>query len=419
MSEAPRAERAPGDGDGGGLRRWIRRLRLPFGIGVLALVFWLLPLDEQLQWTPQGGEKVAVPGEILGDWRAESVRFLPEESWRPGPDAPPVLRAFDPARREPVAVDIGPTADGAGSYGWQPAVVRVFRDIRGDWLAAAMVLFFLGNCLVITRWWRLLRAIGLATTWFNVFRLNFLGLFFNAVVPGLTGGDLVKAVIVVRESPGRRADAFISVFVDRLIGLVALASLAAVVIFVVDGFEDLRPPVLLFLAAALIGAAVYTSRALRRLVRFDALLAKLPMGDKLKLLDDAVLLYSRCKGELVVALLISFGNHLTYITGASLLGLACGAGAEVAWSEYLVIVPVANIVTALPITPGGLGLGEYLYVWLFDMVGASASLGIAVSLTFRLSQMLLGLLGGVFLLLPGARSEIDSARAQNSGSPLA
>ena len=73
------------------------------------------------------------------------------------------------------------TSGAAGSWSWNPAVLRIFRDIDGKWLAAAMALFFFGNCLVVTRWWRLLRAIGVGTRWRNVFRLNFLGLFFNAV----------------------------------------------------------------------------------------------------------------------------------------------------------------------------------------------------------------------------------------------
>jgi hypothetical protein len=405
---APDAD-ATGDGVSS-RKRWLQRLRLPLGLALLVVIFRFLPLDERLIWTPESGEAVEVPGEVLGDWRADTVEFLPDASWAREGTIPPLLEGWKEG--SPITVTRGPSTDGPkGAYGWHPAVLRVFRDIDGSWLAAALALFFLGNCLVVTRWWRLLRAIGVGTRWTNVFRLNFLGLFFNAVVPGLTGGDVVKAVIVVRESPGRRTDAFVSVLVDRLIGLVALAGLAAVLIFVVPGFEELRRPVLLFLGAAIAGALVYTSTPVRRLVRFDALLAKLPLGDKLKVLDDAVLLYRAHAGEVGVALLISLTNHFAYITGVSFLGLACGVlAAEVSWSEYLVIVPIANIVTALPLTPGGLGIGEALYVWLFAMVGARGSLGVAVSLTFRLSQMLLGLLGGIFLLLPGARAEVGRAR---------
>ncbi len=390
----------------------VRKLRLPFGLALLALVFWLLPLGERLEWKPEDGESVFVPGEIQGDWREDVVRFAPDPDWEPGPVVPPILEDWSESPG-PVPVARGPLADGSGSYGWHPAVLRVFRDIDPGWALAALALFFAGNCMVVTRWWRLLRAIGLATTWFGVFRLNFLGMFFNAVVPGLTGGDLVKAVIVARESPGRRTDAVVSVMVDRLIGVVALASIAAAVIFLVEGFEDLRLPVLLFLSIAIVGALVYTSRRLRRLVRFDAFIAKLPLGDKFKLLDDAVLLYKQHQAEVVVAVLISLANHMVYVTGVWLLGLACGVTlTEVPWQKYLVIMPIANIVTALPLTPGGLGVGEALYVWLFEKIGASPSLGVAVSLTFRLTQMLLGLLGGVFLLLPGARSEIRRAREE-------
>ena len=57
-----------------------------------------------------------------------------------------------------------------------------------------------------------------------------IGLFFNIVVPGLTGGDLVKAVLAARDHPERKAAAMISVLVDRLIGVLVLVLLGAVAI---------------------------------------------------------------------------------------------------------------------------------------------------------------------------------------------
>jgi len=392
---------------------WKERLRPLIGIAILVAVFSYLDLGGSITWTSPDQEEVKISGAVEGDWRSDEIQFKPSEEWVPGELVPPVL--VDWKQGDAAVTVLGGEAEDTegGVYTWTPPVLRVFREIDLRYVALTLFMFFLGNCLVITRWWRLLRGIELHTTWRNVFRLNFLGLFFNTVVPGLTGGDLIKTIIVVRESAGRRTDAFVSVIVDRLLGLIALSTLAAVVVFVVPGFEVLQKAVVFFLVGTFVGAVVYFSKKLRALIHFDALLAKLPMGDKLKLLDDAVMLYSNHKLELGFALLLSITNHFLYITGVYFLGAACGVSTlEVSWPQYLVIVSIANIITAIPTSPGGLGVGEALYVWLFGMIGARGSLGIAVSLTFRLCQMLLGLLGGIFLLLPGAREEIDSARNQ-------
>ena len=92
-----------------------------------------------------------------------------------------------------------------------------------------MLLFSCGILFTAIRWWRLLAAAGCPTTLFNAVRLTFVGLFFNLVMPGLTGGDLVKAVAVARENPDRKAGAVMSIAVDRLLGLFVLALVAALV----------------------------------------------------------------------------------------------------------------------------------------------------------------------------------------------
>ena len=42
----------------------------------------------------------------------------------------------------------------------------------------------------------------------------------------------------------------------------------------------------------------------------------------------------------------------------------------------------------------------------FGLLGGSATLGVAISITFRLCLMTIGVLGGAFLLVPGSRAEL-------------
>jgi len=288
---------------------------------------------------------------------------------------------------------------------------RAFRDMDPSGLATAVAFFTLAMACAVTRWWRLLALLGCATSWLNSWRLTLLGMFFNLVVPGLTGGDVVKGVIVAHENPGRRGEAVLSVVIDRLVGVVALAGLALAAILISGGFPELRLPVLCLLLVVLLAGISYVSPAVRRLVRFDALLARLPFGARLRPLDQAVLGLSGKPLELLLALLLSLMNHALVTLGFVALGGAFGV-TEISLKEYFVLVPVGNMVTALPLAPGGWGIGEAAFKMLFEMSGADGGLGVAVSVTFRLSQLAFGLIGGVFLLLPGARRELSASEAE-------
>ena len=134
---------------------------------------------------------------------------------------------------------------------------------------------------------------------------------------------------------------------------------------------------------------------------------------KLRKLDNAALLYLRRPVQVAIAFAFSFLNHFCVVLGVFFLGQALGVPrGQVGLLDYLVLVPVANIVAAIPLAPGGWGLGELVYQELFNLIGASVSLGVAVSVTFRLCMLLMGLLGSPFLLLSGNRHALRQAEAQ-------
>lgn len=363
-----------------------------------------LPWRDQLLVPVPDGEPVPVPGEILGDWKAAAVVFRPdpEASLPDAPAAAPLVAARTSGTGE---LRVERAAD-EGGYDWRPSMPRAFRDMERAGLVQAILLFTLSLGIAITRWWRLLAVAGCPTRWVDAARLTFLGMFFNLVVPGLTGGDLVKGVIAAKENPGRRADALVSVAVDRLIGLGVLVALGAAVLLVSgEAFAELRRPVLAFLGIGVAAALLYANPHLRRWLGIERLLARLPFGDRLGALDRAALLYFRHPLELLFAGGLSLANHVVIVLGVAALGDAFGVQ-DVRLANYFVLVPVANVVSSIPAAPGGWGLGEYVYQVLFEMIGASGALGVAVSVTFRLCQMLFGLVGGLFLLLPSVKREV-------------
>lgn len=382
--------------------RWLQPVVV---LAILAAVASRLPFEDQLILSADDGvEERHLTGSITGDWKQGQVVFHPDEA----PAEPRVLRQDKSGSW---------SADGQPAE-LRPSMQRVFASVHPGGLGLAFLAFFTALSFGITRWWRLLWVAGCNVRWWDAFRLTYLGMFFNLVVPGLTGGDVVKAVLAVRENPGRRADALVSVVMDRLLGLVALAALAMVVIVWLGGpFEELRLPMALALVAMVVGAIVYTSTALRRLLRFESLLARLPLGQRLLEVDRAVLVYTRRPGEVLLAFALSLGNHFAAIAGVMALGVAFGVPQSIiGWWQYVAIVPVANIVSALPIAPGGWGVGEAAFHFLFELVGASGAMGVAVSVTYRLCQLVVGLLGGLYLLRPAGRAELRQMEAASGGA---
>lgn len=392
-------------------------LRVAIALVILAWVAKRLPWEDELSFQDEAGTIHVATGTIDGDWKDEIVRFVPEDPAEIDADWPFGARE-SVARNEPVLARRKAEHEPSG-FDWHPGMPHAFREMDVGWLVLAQLCFLVANLTIVTRWWRLLALAGCPTSWWNALRLTFLGLFFNNVLPGATGGDVPKGLMIAKENPGRGADAIMTVLVDRIFGMVALAVLALLVILVVPEtpFDALRPALLLGLAAVGLGTALYATKRLRRLLGLTALVDRLPIADKLRSIDRAALLYLKRPGGMAMAFVFSFVNHVLVTVGVITLAQALGVPrSEVGLIDYFVLVPVANLIGAVPLAPGGWGLGELAYSGLFRMIGASAALGVAVSVTFRLSQLAQSLLGGVFMLLPKSQREVAEARREDDSS---
>jgi uncharacterized protein (TIRG00374 family) len=350
----------------------------------------------------------AFPGTVIGNWKSDRVRFEFDAS---------VERSALPAEwqaqlERSQTIELRRTVN----VSWKPSMPRVFRSVEFSGLGLAFGLLFTGVLLQTTRWWRLLAAVGCSTRWYNALRLNVYGLFFNLIVPGLTGGDIIRAVLVAREHPGRRAAAAISVLIDRLLSLLILALLGAIVVLMEgEKFAALRSPVLFALCGGVAIVLLYVNPTLRRMVDFSYWLRRMPMSSALRQIDEAFLVYSNHPIELTLAALLSLATHACIALAICALGRAFGDD-TLSLLQYVAVSSIGNIASALPIAPGGWGVGEAVYQYLFELIGGDGTVGVAVSITFKLLVGLIGLCGGLFLLLPSGRRQMAELRQAEAKS---
>jgi uncharacterized protein (TIRG00374 family) len=370
-------------------------------LAVVAALFWFvfrqIPFTDRL--VQRQGDAVVADRqvEIVGSWQAEPLRYRE-------------------AGREDVAeARLGTQPDGT-TVAVEPGFLSYWRNLDPWLFAAGAFCYFLTAMIAGARWWWLLRVNGTDVSLLETLRFTWIGIFFNTVMPGNTGGDVVKALYIMKRCPGHRVPVLVSVIVDRVLGLGSLAILAAIVVlFALDNQELAKLAVWIWLTiagVALLGVVAFSKR-LRSLVRLKWLLDRLPqrLGGVLKLVDQAVFFYRDHKVVIAGSLLVGVANHVASVASVVLIGHALGVGMPT--FEYFVIVPVINIVSAVPIAPNGWGVGEALYKELFSRVGAAhlvgaaggeaaaatmGTRGVALSVLYRLHLTFWSLLGGVFVL---------------------
>lgn len=416
--------------EGGGGKAWALRL---FGLAVLALAIWVI--RQNVSWTDtlrveRGDATLVLEGEIDGGWREDSIRFRVTDAAVAaeqvagsevvtGPAADALVESL--AERDELVVtqrelrlvggravavvgegeEVGDAVQ-ATRVDWRPGMVRTLKEIDPWRLLPAIGFLILASFCVATRWWRLLGLNGCATTWWNAFRYTYSGLFFNAVVPGINGGDVARAVAIVRDHPDRRSDAFMTVVVDRVLGLVGMVCVGTALVLASDErLDSLKLPVALFCAAVIVGGLLFFNGAVRRLVRFEQLVGALPGGERLLRLDAGGRRLLARPGEVVIALLLSFGNH--FFNGLAVFAAASALGSTLGFQDWMATMAIANTLAAVPLSPGGLGVGEVMFGSLAELLGSTYAIGVATSLVYRLCLYAMSLLGGLVMLLPGSR----------------
>lgn len=252
------------------------------------------------------------------------------------------------------------------------------------------------------RWHLLLRAIDIRLGYSRTARLYMIGAFFNLFLFGATGGDVVKIFYAAREARSEKAGAFLSIVLDRVIGLLALALVSSVVI--AWRFDDyLSTPIargLLLTVGMILGGsiAVVVVAALVAILKLERRLPEhLPMRRAIVDLAVATQRYARNPGTLATALGLSIAGHISLF---STFYFAARAFTDaLSYLDVFSVMPVVGTITSIPISLGGIGLREGIFETLFhSLYGLPGATAVLISISGYLITVLWGLVGGVIYL---------------------
>ena len=281
-------------------------------------------------------------------------------------------------------------------------MAEALRQANWGWLLVGVAVFFCCTLLTTVRWKVLLSVQGISMTWLRTWQLFMIGMFFNLFMLGSTGGDVVKMFLTMREAPNNRGAALLSVFMDRVIGMMALILISlAFLYFRYDVLSHsnasaalLNTLLWLLAAAVLVTVGMFVASAFGWV---HYLPSWTPLRGRIVELSAACHMYAKGWRLTIWAFLVSFPLFaLFFIT------FYCAARAftdQLGLVDIFSVLPIVAVITAIPISVSGIGLRESLFVSLLAPFGVSAAVATLISVTGFLINTIGSLAGGIVFLL--------------------
>lgn len=238
--------------------------------------------------------------------------------------------------------------------------------IDANIFVVAMLCNFFMISMSAVRWNILLRSQKVVVPFLWAHNMTYLSACFNLFIPGAVGGDAFRMAYVARRVPERKAAVILTVVADRFVGLYGLLSLCLVGMLVSFSAVMAVVPLKLMLfsvVAIVVGGPI-------SLLLFFLLLPRLPwlrsyvdappqgkIGHIVHAVVDAMRHFMQAKGLLVLAIVVCVVAQAIEVF--AVIWIAMGLDMMTLSPEgFYVATPLAWLANVIPISPGGLGVGE-------------------------------------------------------------
>jgi uncharacterized protein (TIRG00374 family) len=266
-------------------------------------------------------------------------------------------------------------------------------------LLVTLLVALADRLLMVAKWYPLLRIQNVSVSFVRATRAYLASGVAHYFLPASVGADVLRATVL------GRAGRFIievgaSIVAERALGLVAsaLMSLVSLLIAVQLGLpvELIFPWALFAVFAGIVILVVPLNQRALNAVRNAKILGRIGrVRSYVERFADTYTIYRSHIGVLVTVGWLTVLEQLFPI--AILWLLAQALGISVGVLAALVAVPLTTFVVRLPISLGGLGVGEGALVYLLGLFGVSPTEALTLALGTRLVEVLVNAGPSVFL----------------------
>jgi glycosyltransferase 2 family protein len=278
-----------------------------------------------------------------------------------------------------------------------PEALRLYTHLDPGWVVLAVGLAALSVVASVAEWGVLLRGSGSHLDWTFLGSWYLKGLFVNQITPAGIGSDAMRALQVGKVTG--HGPMVASLVASRMAGTLAMSwwALAAAVI----SRDRLNIPAVIgfvIFAGAMIIAwvlALVADLVRRRIPEHLTILHG--MGRFVRPFTRAFERYRARPatfGRSIAAGIVAWGLNLFSMAAFSL-----ALHAHVSWSVFALVLPIALLVTFIPISANGIGVREGLLVVLLVQAHVAVNTATALSLFVDLQLLPFAVLGGVVFLV--------------------
>ncbi|MCS7253297.1 MAG: lysylphosphatidylglycerol synthase transmembrane domain-containing protein [Armatimonadota bacterium] len=275
--------------------------------------------------------------------------------------------------------------------GHREGVFNKLNELPINVLLMCVCAYCLLQALSAFNWWVIIRATGMFISPLDAIVAFFIGMFFNLFLPGIVGGDMVRAYVASRQSGQPLSRIMGTVYAQRAVGFTSMILVGCVAALWLSRAAQkfVLATLIAFLMLLIIATAAIATLLLwrgseniwrSRLARFG---------------EGALLFLTQPKHAA-----ICFGIAITYhlCLDAMLLALGWATGMRMGYASYVAMISSLTAISSLPIAIHGLGLREITATHLWVMLGATKDAAILWSLLWRVIAWLTALLGGLLHL---------------------
>lgn len=295
----------------------------------------------------------------------------------------------------------------------------------------AMLCYALHLAACAWRWQKLAVLQNFDISFKEAFSLTMQGSFFSLVLPGgAIGGDVIKmGILAKRSKKGNRVEGMFTVFMDRIVGMVALFALAIVLLLLflehipdvrIAGREISRKQLWFFTAGIFLlclsgiaaGIGIFFHSFFEKIKFIKKMMDFLDRRFNNVVSRAAAMadLYAKAPWQMIW--LTIFSVLFIHLISVAVFFILL-SGSDISLSGNLLLIPTAvtigNIAGLIPVSPGGIGIRDLTVIAILSSGGITSGSGEISQLMSTGIMIFFSLIGGIFFIFDTGNKSTPAA----------